>query len=242
MADALVRWLSRLFGGAGLMALGIAALAWPLEGQLAEAFGGRPEHVAAIRSATWLAGLAFGVSAFLVRWRRRSPALGAAVPLGILVVGLGLGLAGAMTGRSVAKTGAPLAAAMAAERREGDRIFFYDKLFQSIPFYLEERIAMLGGFDEIKHGVGIAPDRSRWYWPDMGPLAEEWNSDRRVFVVLRRERVAEIEAAVGGPARVLARDRSRIVLVNFPAGKIGEVEPPRVPSKPQGASRPHSGG
>jgi 4-amino-4-deoxy-L-arabinose transferase-like glycosyltransferase len=241
-ADALVRWLSRFFGAAGVLALVIAALAWPLEGQLAETFGGQPEHVAAIRSATCLAALAFGLTALLVRWRRQGPAVGAAVPLAILLVGLGLGLAGAMAGRSVAKTGASLAAAIAAERRDGDRIYFYDKLFQSIPFYLEDRIAMIAGFDEIKHGLGIAADRDQWSSSSLGPLVREWNSGRRVFVLLRRERIPEIEAAVGGPPRVMARDRSRVVLVNVPAVEVGEDLPSTVPTSPEGPARPRSGG
>ena len=73
-------------------------------------------------------------------------------------------------------------------------------------------------FGEVSHGVDAEPNAEEHYWKNTDRLPAIWNSDRRVFVLTRREQVHEVAELLGEEPRLLFRDRKRVVLVNFPSG------------------------
>jgi hypothetical protein len=151
---------------------------------------------------------------------------------------MGLGLFGALAGRAVVKTSAELARVVTEEARPGDLVVLYKKLWQGLPFYTERRIGMIRNYDEVWHGVSIAPDRERHYWRDLDPLVREWESGRRVFLLTNRELVPEVARRVEPEPRLLARDKRRVLVVNFPPDGDGDRDrvglPERSPDEGEG--------
>ncbi len=236
------RWLGTTMFALGLVTLAAAAIAWPLESTLAQAFGGDAEDVRAIVGACTRTGLAFAGVGFFVGRSRLGGRLTAATAMLALMLGMGLGVFGALPGRAVVKTSEQLARAVDAERRDGDLITLYKKLWQGMPFYTQGRIGMVRNYDEVWHGVSISPEREQYYWDDLAPLIEQWDSGRRVFVLTNRELVPEIAKRVDVEPRLLARDRRRVVIVNFPSSGDGEGDAPGVPEGNGTASAVPSGG
>lgn len=228
LAAAVARWLGTLMLVLGVIALLAAGIAVPLETMLAQAFGGDDEDVAAIVVAVFRTGLAFTVFGYFVGWSRLGGRQTAATAMLLLILGVGLGVFGALPGRAVVKTSEQLARAVDAEYRDGDLVVLYKKLWQGMPFYTERRVGMIRNYDEVWHGVSISPEREEYYWEDLAPLIEAWNSGRRVFVLTNRELVPEIAKRVDWEPRLLARDRRRVVVVNFPPGD-GEGKAAGVP-------------
>ena len=212
--------LSRTLGtGAftlGVCCLIIAGVAWPLQDTLAHRFSAEPRHVLAVVAGVAALGAALASSGFFVgrsgTGRRLAPGLG----LAVLIAGLGLASFGAVQARAVAKTSREVSLAVRRNVSEGDLLVLYERIWQGVPFYTGQRVVMVGNYGEITHGAGLAPRRDEYFWQTPDPLVQAWNSDRRVFVFTHRRHIAELAALVGGQPRVLARDRGRVVLVNFP--------------------------
>jgi len=218
----LVRWLGTSILAFGAFALALAALSWPIEATLAQWLEEDSEDVAAIVVATARAGAAAALVGYAVVRSRFGRRLDAATALFGLVLAVGLGVLGALAGRAVVKTSAEIARAVESEYREGDLVVLYRRLWQGVPFYLRRRVGMIRNFDEVWHGVSISPEREEFYWEDLTPLVHRWSSGRRVFVLTDGERVPEIARVVAGEPRVLARDRRRVVVVNYPPVGDGE--------------------
>lgn len=242
LAAAVARWLGTTMFVLGLVGVSAAAVAWPLESTFAQAFGGDDEDVRAIAAAALRSGLAFGVVGYIVGRSRLGGRQTAATAFLVLILGVGLGVYGALPGRAVVKTSQEIAEAVDAEYRDGDLVVLYKKLWQGMPFYTKRRVGMIRNYDEVWHGVSIAPDRERYYWADLQPLIEAWDSDRRVIVLTNRELVPEIAKRVETEPRLLARDRRRVAVVNFPPSGDGEAATPGLPEKDGGAAGAATGG
>lgn len=228
LAAAVARWLGTAMLVLGGIALLAAAVAFPLESMLAQTFGGDDEDVAAIAGAVLRTGLAFSLFGWFVGWSRLGGRQNAATAMLLLILGMGLGVFGALPGRAMVKSSQEIAEAVEAEYRDGDLVVLYKKLWQGMPFYTERRVGMIRSFDEVWHGVSISPEREQHYWADLAPLIREWDSGRRVFLLTNRDMVPEIAKRVGIEPRLLARDRRRVVVVNFPPGD-GEGQAAGVP-------------
>lgn len=242
LAAAVARWVGTAMLVLGIIAVLAAGIAFPLESMLAQAFGGDDEDVAAIARAALRTGLAFGSFGYLVAWSRVGGRQTAAVAMLLLILGVGLGIFGALPGRAVVKTSEEIARAVDAEYREGDLVILYKKLWQGMPFYTGRRIGMFGNYDEVWHGVSISPERDLYYWAedDFDRLVDAWNSDRRVIVLTNREFVPGIAKQFGREPRLLARDRRRVAVVNFPPGD-GEGSAAAVPQEGGAVPAPSGG-
>lgn len=240
LTTTVVRALGTLMFVLGAVAFTVGVVGLPFEVALGQAFGGDPEDVRDIAYATIASGLGFAVPGFVVGRSALGARLSTATALLVLILGVGLGIFGALPGRAMVKTSQALAAAAAPEMREGDLLVLYKKLWQGLPFYAEQRISMIKNYDEIKHMVPITPDRERYYWKDLKPLVREWDSGRRVFLFTNRELVPEVAAVVETKPRVLARDRRRVVVVNFPPGD-GEASAPGLPPHLGSEAKPGGG-
>lgn len=237
---AIARWVGTAMLVLGVIAVLAALVALPLESMLAQTFGGDDEDVAAIAGAALRTGLAFGGFGYLVAWSRIGGRQTAPVVLLLLILGVGLGVFGALPGRAVVKTSQEVAEAVNAEYRDGDLIVLYKKLWQGLPFYTGQRVGMIGNYDEVWHGVSISPEKESYYWDELEPLVEAWNSDRRVFVLTNREFVPTLARHLGREPRLLVRDRRRVAVVNFPPGD-GEGRFPSVPPEGGADSAPNGG-
>ncbi|MDG2307763.1 MAG: phospholipid carrier-dependent glycosyltransferase [Candidatus Binatia bacterium] len=242
LAARVARWLGTLMFVVGLIALAAAAIGWPLESRFAQAFGGSVDDVSAIVGAVARTGLAFGAFGFFVGRSRFGGQQTAATAMTLLILGVGLGVFGALPGRQVVKTSEELAQVVDAEYRDGDLVVLYRKLWQGMPFYTQRRVGLIRSYGEVWHGVSISPEREEYYWADLEPLIREWNSGRRVFVLTNRDLVPEIAKRVDSDPRLLGRDRHRVVVVNFPATGDGEGPAAGVPQGDGSPSGGRSGG
>ena len=217
LGDGVVRWLAAVLLALGTFAAVVGIVGLPFESLLARTFRGDDQDVRDIAFAAIRSGLAFGVFGFAVgrsRWGRQL-APGAALLL--LVAGVAVGVFGALPGRAMVKTSKAVAVAAGREMGPGDLVVLYKKLWQGLPFYTERRVTMIKNFDELKHSITIEEDHP-YYWNNLEPLVKEWDSGRRVFLFTNRDLVPEVAEAVTIEPRILARDRRRVVIVNFPPG------------------------
>jgi len=205
-----------VFGGVAAAVLIVAVIAWPAAGAISAKFHVPADYVVIIARALLAVGAILVATVVLLRRRRDAP-LGSAVPFAVLAFGMASALLAAVEGRAVVKTARSLGTAVIENRREGDLVAAYGQFMQSLSFYGRTRVVQIEVQNEIKDGAEHAPDAVDWFWEGTTRLADNWSSQRRVFLATSRRKVKEIEGVLHPPPRVLARDFDRILLVNYPA-------------------------
>ena len=142
---------------------------------------------------------------------------------------------GALTARSVAKSGRSAAQVLNTEARPDDLIVMYRQLSQSLLFYADRRPVHLGDFGELTELVDLMPPAARdpWFWQGSDRFLDAWDSPRRVFVYINEKNLKELEPSMAKPYRLLVRNRRRLLIDNqgdpdtprgFQESKIEEVE------------------
>ena len=213
----------------GMLALGtflavVALIAWPLHERLAGWIHQDVDDVVIIAGATSAVALVLLGAALAARWLRFEERGRPAAGLAVLVAGLALTLVCAVEGRAVTKTGRDLAAAINANRQDGDLIVSYKRLMQSLGFYTRARIVQFDAYQEIEAGALVAPDHDDYFWDDHERLQREWASGRRVFIATDEKHLPDLEKRLVPAPRILVQDHRRVVLVNFPATVHGSVD------------------
>jgi len=221
LSSVVTRVLGFVLLGLGVVGVVAAALAWLLEDTFAEAFKAGTDDVGWIALAAARAGTALAVGGFLVAYSRYGQGLAMPARLSAVILTIGLAVYGALPARGVVKTSRALADEVNAARQPGDLVVLYRKLWQGLPFYTRGRVHMIKNYDEVWHGVEISPERDRYYWKDLSPLASEWSSGRRVFLLTNDDLVPDLAAGIDAEPRVVARDRRRVLVVNFPETAAG---------------------
>jgi len=84
-----------------------------------------------------------------------------------------------------------LSAVLNASLRPGDVVAQYETYRQGLPFYTKRRCLLVNEVGELAFGADRLADRERWFL-DERAFQRLWHSDRRVFCVLRGNRLAEI--------------------------------------------------
>ena len=90
-----------------------------------------------------------------------------------------------------------------------DPPFYSVEIFdQSVLFYLGRPVTMVGLKDELAPGIAAEPEK---YIASVGEFLERWRTDAEAFAIMK-PRLYEKLRREGLQARVLARDKERIIL------------------------------
>jgi 4-amino-4-deoxy-L-arabinose transferase-like glycosyltransferase len=206
----------------GLLFLLAATGTWLFGAILTSSFPGNDSEILAIRDAVFFAGLALTVGGLV--WQRRRDSLLPVDLILLMILTVGAAELGAVSARSVAKSGRPAAEVLNSEAKPEDLIVMYRQLSQSLLFYADRRPIHLGDFVELTELVDLMPpaDRDPWFWQGNEQVLEAWNSPRRVFLYINERNLAELEPELARPYRVLVRNRRRLLVDNQGApGAIG---------------------
>ena len=194
------------------LALGVVSTSWQ-----ASLHGNSGNPQAFLSGGTMLA-LAMLSAAIPVVRRRNIERIGNLGTLLLLIAGVACGQVAAVGARGALETSRNVALAVDAIRGPGDTVVAYGKVMQGLSFYTAERViqaARNGMFGELQFGASSAPDATDFFWIGRRPLSERWRSGPRMFIVTEDDCEAGLAALLDPPPRVLARDGSRVVLVNF---------------------------
>jgi len=96
--------------------------------------------------------------------------------------------------------------------RPGDVVAQYETYRQGLPFYTKRRCMLVNEVGELEFGADRLADRSQWFL-DESAFQRLWHSDRRVFCVLRGDRLAEIRRKFP-EHRLLYNSDEGILIVN----------------------------
>ena len=140
---------------------------------------------------------------------------GAFATLAVVVIGVGIGLAGAVGGRTITKTARDLAVAIVPEKSPSDLLVAYRKVMPGLSFYTRGRVVQVQAYGELDFGAEQSSDEAEFFWDDTERLESEWRSSRRVFIATNRDLEETLAARLDPRPKVLARDGNRVVLVNF---------------------------
>jgi 4-amino-4-deoxy-L-arabinose transferase-like glycosyltransferase len=215
------------FGMRGLagFALLAAGAGWLLASKIAPALEIDPEDVSAVAHGAAGAGLALAAAAWLAS-REALRARGTFAVLLVLVAGLALAELAALPGRAAVKTSRVLARAVAQEIEPGDLLVSYHRYMHGVGFYTGRRLTLVRNYDELRQPAKWAPDREEYFWDEPDRLIREWASGRRVFLVTKRDEIADLSTFLSPEPRLIAEDRQRVLLVNFAAKRMAPRRAP----------------
>lgn len=222
----------RVFAALGwlLLALGtlvVIAGGWTavVSGDLGARFDVEPDLVRRVGLSSLLAGAVLAATGWVLRLGDGAGRAASTAAL-VLAVGIGGAIAAALGARVLGRTSARFAAAILAEAPDpaGRTVVVHRSLMQGLSFYTRSPVVLLDpadGFGEIGDQARENGDRQRVpvFWSDLGRLAEEWRSGRRVFVLADAKGVGELADVLVPPPRVLARHGKRVLLANDPPGR-----------------------
>lgn len=216
LGNTVARWLGVAFVASGAAILVLGAVAWAYGATLAAWLTQAPADVHTIAGIALAVGPVLLASGFLAAHRAARANLGPSGRLGILGAGMALALLACVSGRSIVTTSRELAEAIERERRPGDLLASYNKFMQGLGFYTQSRITMIRGFHEIEDMRSWDPGYREFLWNNPKRLAKEWSSGRRVFLVTQRMNLRRLDRLLEPDPRIVASDRRRVLLVNFP--------------------------
>jgi len=105
-----------------------------------------------------------------------------------------------------------LASVLRESLRPDDVVAQYESYRQGLAFYTRRRTVLVDGAGELQFGIERAGDRETFF-PDEEGFRRLWESDRRVFCVFKRDRMAFIRERFPD-ARLLYRSDAGILVVN----------------------------
>ena len=107
---------------------------------------------------------------------------------------------------------AALSRAIAKQEPDAD-IICYHRYVQSLPFYNQRRVVLVGGRTELDFGAKLDPDAREWFMNDDDQMFQRWDQPGRVVVVLdavdlarMKDRFGEFDViAIEGKKRAIVR-------------------------------------
>lgn len=218
-SDRLVAVLSFPLLILGAVLVPVAVLAWPFSSSLAAAVSASEADFVAIRSGVFFGGVAALAGGLVWRWAR---ARGRALPIDLvllLIVTLGAAELGAVGARAVAKSGVYAARVVEEQGKPGDLVVFYRQLSQSFGFYHRGPTVHVDDFGELAELAALLPaaERDAIYWEGTEQLRAAWTRPgQRVFMYVDERQLDDLAGKLGRPARILARNRKRVLVDNPP--------------------------
>lgn len=197
----------------------LARLAWLL--MIAGPVLGIVGAVLPLTSSHWRAPLiapyliAGGPLVLVIGWatRRVLDRRGAFAALGVVAVGWLMVFALAVSGRGAANEYRNLGLAVATlATRPDDRVALYGSFTQSIGYYSQRRVAMIGGCGELRL-ANLQSDFATWFWP-VEQVRGEWEAPGRLFLVINRKDLGLFDPPLDPPPTILASKGKKVLVVN----------------------------
>ncbi len=121
-----------------------------------------------------------------------------------------------ISGRGLAQCYKPLGVAIHAQARPDDLVVSYRHFTQAIPLYSQRRTIMVATRGELEFGSRQG-DQSEYFWGGDEELLARWSSPHRLFVVINRSELEDIQARLSPAPRIIASSGKKVVIVNFAA-------------------------
>lgn len=153
-----------------------------------------------------------GGTASLLCLRRNS---GRALFIALAAMSLLISLAGPpfVFGRLAERKAAPeLARIVGRDFRQGDIVACYGWYLQGLPFYSGKRVVLVDYKGELEFG-SVQGDNSQWFL-DCPAFERKWNSQSRVFALVRDGDLGRLESGVKSPVRILGRTGGTVLVSN----------------------------
>jgi 4-amino-4-deoxy-L-arabinose transferase-like glycosyltransferase len=185
------------------LGLGLASLNWPV----VIASSDRSQYFLPLaRPAGWIAALLTVTGAFVLVQRGRDATRAGAF------LGVGWCLAWLLLVRAAATvapiySGVSLAAALPAADR-GAPIYSVGTYDQSLTFYLQRTVTLVGYRGELDYGLRLSPGAEI---ADVAEFLRRWSSPSRAFAVMEKTMFDDLKRR-GVPMRVVAEDVTRVLV------------------------------
>lgn len=123
-------------------------------------------------------------------------------------------VAGHLVYRNLAehKTAKPLALKVKELAGAADIVASFGYVHQTLPFYAERRIIVVGSKDELYFGSRQG-DQSAWFM-DEPEFDAVWNGNRRVFLMLKPDQLANFMGRQKIPGRIIMQNRKKVLASN----------------------------
>jgi 4-amino-4-deoxy-L-arabinose transferase-like glycosyltransferase len=164
-----------------------------------------------VRPALYLAGailLGAGVTSLVAFWHCRL-----ILGLGTIVTAATATLIIASYGRMMAeplRSYAQLARTIAA-RAPGARLVCYPRYIQSLPFYTQRRVILIGPQTELAYGAAHSQDGAQFFFSRRADLLRLWMDAEPTVLIADRSAFASLASGLG-PYRVIAEDARKIAV------------------------------
>jgi 4-amino-4-deoxy-L-arabinose transferase-like glycosyltransferase len=179
---------------------------------------------AMVRPALQVAGLILlvaGLFSFAAFWLRRAVAgmstLALASAALLLVASYGRLLA------EPARSYAQLAREI-AERAPDARLICYPRYIQSLPFYTDRRVILVGPPTELAYGAAHAADGPNYFFTRRSDLLRLWNEPVWSLLIIDRGAMPGLVKSLG-PFTIIAEDHKKIALMRTPSADKGRAPP-----------------
>jgi len=96
--------------------------------------------------------------------------------------------------------------------KPGERVVSYGWYQQGLPFYSGQRVAVVGGRDELEFGSRQG-DNSAWFI-DYRTFDQLWDSQTRLFVLIRQQDFERLQHEVETPLTVLGQKGDKFLITN----------------------------
>jgi hypothetical protein len=131
----------------------------------------------------------------------------------VLAVGWLAVFAVAVSGRDVANNYRNLAHSVRDLAGPNDRVALYGSFTQSIGFYSQRRVVMIGGCGELRL-ANRQRDFSTWFWAGLPELRREWAEPGKLFLVINRNYLDSFDPPLDPPPIFLAAKNKKLLVVN----------------------------
>ncbi|MGA2411254.1 MAG: hypothetical protein ABSG46_12800, partial [Candidatus Binataceae bacterium] len=137
-------------------------------------------------------------------------------------------------GRLMAEPARSYAAlARSIEQRAPDAtLVCYPRYIQSLPFYCQRRVILVGAKTELAYGAAHSSDASRYFFNSREDVLQLWNATPAIVLVIDRSAAGPIMPLLG-PFQVIAEDDKKLALAHPKA-----ATKPLVPIHPDSAVAP----
>jgi len=152
--------------------------------------------------------LAAGAALFLFFSRNRLDAglTTVAVSTAIILIVAGHGRIRMESLRSYAQLGRDI-----ASLAPDSRLICYPRYIQSLPFYTQRRVILIGPKTELDYGATHAPDAAAFFYDRRTDLLRLWNSDPAPLLILDRQALPPLEQSLGS-YRIVASDKKKLAI------------------------------
>ncbi len=101
-----------------------------------------------------------------------------------------------------------------AEAAPDATVICYHRYVQSLPFYTQKRVILVGGLTELRFGAQRAPDRHQYFFTTDAELLTLWHRAGPTVVVIDAADLARLRNELGPFTEIASEGRKRAILKN----------------------------